>query len=345
MPSNTVTCHTEPAGETKTEFDNKHTPLPVQDLCKNMMRKQTSVTPSEELDSKRELVDVTTERVHTETELHVVPWHVTFAVNGENDISSSSANPQRYAKRWRRLALLRSGDVEPNPSPPRTRSRGGELSTADITAGTAPSLLSEIVVCVVLSLHMDSSSLLTLLQDLWNGVSGSGELSFDAAGTLPYVDLLYLQFHLARPFLTTLHFCALWRLHKSWLQAVPPEFRTPVDFKLPLAAVVLATVSGEIELGLSFVGMFHFLLRRRMARSHLEGYSHLPKFADYQVPNVFGILGVPKSSTCSSSVRGQSNCSKLSNSVLKSPAPSLFTLARARNLPQNFKLSFVVLAS
>ena len=57
------------------------------------------------------------------------------AVNGENDISSSSAKTGRSAERWRRLALL--GDVDPNPGPPRARSRGGELLTADITAGTA----------------------------------------------------------------------------------------------------------------------------------------------------------------------------------------------------------------
>ena len=103
------------------------------------------------------------ERIHTVTELHAVPKHVpdlvTFAVNSENDISSSSDNPGRSAERWRRLALLR---------------------------------------------------------------------------------------------------------------AVPPEFRTPVDFKLALAA------AGENELGLSFVGMFHFLLK--------PGEWREVHFANYQVP-------------------------------------------------------------
>ena len=82
-----------------------------------MMRTQISVTLSEEFGSERKLVAVAKGKVHTETELQVIPRHVTFAVNGENDISSSSVKTGRSAERWRRLALLRSGDVEPNPGP------------------------------------------------------------------------------------------------------------------------------------------------------------------------------------------------------------------------------------
>ena len=106
FPSNTVTGRTEPAGETKTAFDKKHISMPMQDLSKNVLRKHISVTLSEELDSRRELDDVAQERVHTETKLHVIPKHVTYAVNGEKDISSSSAKTGRSAKHWRRLALL-----------------------------------------------------------------------------------------------------------------------------------------------------------------------------------------------------------------------------------------------
>ena len=71
------------------------------------------------------MINVESERIHTETEFHAVPKHVpdlvTFVVYGENDISSSSVDPRRSVERWRRLALLRSGDVEPNPGPPRAR--------------------------------------------------------------------------------------------------------------------------------------------------------------------------------------------------------------------------------
>ena len=44
--SSTVTGYTESAGKTKTAFDNKHTPMSIQGLSKNMMRKQIGVTPS-----------------------------------------------------------------------------------------------------------------------------------------------------------------------------------------------------------------------------------------------------------------------------------------------------------
>ena len=69
---------------------------------------------------------------------------------------------------------------------------------------------------------------------------------------------------------STLHFRALWRLHKSW----------PLDFKLALAAAVAAQA-------------------RRVAGSHLERRSHLRPVASYQVPpTFFGVLDVraPKTS-------------------------------------------------
>ena len=137
-----------------------------------MMRNQISVTPSEEIDSKRKLVDVAKERVHTETELRVIPRHVTFAVNGENDISSSSAQTGRSAERWRRLALLRSGDMEPENSSLLTSPLEPRRNIALPSTISTCSLLSEIVVRVVLSLHKDSSSLLRLPQNVWNGVLG-----------------------------------------------------------------------------------------------------------------------------------------------------------------------------
>ena len=79
---------------------------------------------------------------------------------------------------------------------------------------------------------------------------GSGELSSGAAGTLVTVlrrlVLLAVSLGASVPD-SALHFRVLWRLHKSWLLAVPPEFRTFVDFKLALAAAVFATVPGENE--------------------------------------------------------------------------------------------------
>ena len=57
----------------------------------------------------------------------------------EDGISSSSANLGRSVEHWRRLALLRSSDVEPNPGPPQVRSRGGggECLCVDISAEIA----------------------------------------------------------------------------------------------------------------------------------------------------------------------------------------------------------------
>ena len=126
---------------------------------------------------------------------------------------------------------------------------------------------------------------------------------------------------------STLHFRALWRLYKSWLLAVPPEFRTPVNFKIALAAAVLATVSGAIELGPSFVGMFHFLLRRGEWREVTwSDYQVHPTSLEFRAcapPKRDANRFPPKSSTCSSSVQVWPSCSKLFNFVLRLLAASL----------------------
>ena len=70
-------------------------------------------------------------------ECYILKMRDKAAMSGGYGMSTSSANPGRSAERWRHLALLRSGHVELNPGPPRARSRGGELLTADVTAGTA----------------------------------------------------------------------------------------------------------------------------------------------------------------------------------------------------------------
>ena len=203
IPSDTVTENTEPAKETKIAFDNKHVPMPIQKLSRDMSRNQVSTTPSKEFNGKHEWVDVAKERMRKETVAHTLPKHVPdlmtyvpkfeadternilkshilakrdrVAVNGEYDNSSSNAHPG--AERWRRLALLRSGDVEPNPAPLRARSRGGELLTADITAGTMAKFrrafaafdFYPVVTRAVCHLHMDFSSLSKLSRGIWNG--------------------------------------------------------------------------------------------------------------------------------------------------------------------------------
>ena len=150
-----------------------------------------------------------------------------------------------------------------------------ELLTADITAETATKYRRALddfdMFPAVRDFGSCSSLLAHGLQFVVEAAAnclewglGSGELSSGAATTLVAalrrLVLLAVSIGVSVPD-STLHFRALWRLHKSWFLAVPPEFRAPVDFKLALAASVLATVSGEIELGLSSVGMFHFLLR------------------------------------------------------------------------------------
>ena len=43
---------------------------------------------------------------------------------------------------------------------------------------------------------------------------------------------------------STLHLCILWRLHKSWLLAVPPKSGTLVEFKHVVVAAVLVSIQG-----------------------------------------------------------------------------------------------------
>ena len=54
-------------------------------------------------------------------ESHILSLRDKSAMSGENGISSSSANLGRSVEHWRRLDLLRSGDVEPNPGLPSGR--------------------------------------------------------------------------------------------------------------------------------------------------------------------------------------------------------------------------------
>ena len=107
------------------------------------------------------------DKIDADTERNILKSHILtkrdkFAVNG---ISSSSANPRRSPERWRRLALLCSGDVEPYPLWARSHKR--ELLTADITAGTVAKFRRAFDACdfyhvvthAVCYLHMDFSSL------------------------------------------------------------------------------------------------------------------------------------------------------------------------------------------
>ena len=117
-------------------------------------------------------------------------------------MSTSSASPGRSAERSRRLALLRSGDVEPSPGPPRARSRGGKLLTADITAGTATKYrraldnfdIFLVVTRAVCFLHMDSSSLSMLPRDTWSELVGLMNLFLvlQEPWSLLCVDLFFL---------------------------------------------------------------------------------------------------------------------------------------------------------
>ena len=69
---------------------------------------------------------------------HILTLRDNGAMSGENGISSWSANLGRSVEHWRRLALLRSGDVEPNPGLPQAQSRGeGEFLCVDISAEIA----------------------------------------------------------------------------------------------------------------------------------------------------------------------------------------------------------------
>ena len=58
------------------------------------------------------------DKKRSDLKCHILTLRGKGAMSGENGISRSSANLRRSVEHWRRLALLRSGDVEPNPGPP-----------------------------------------------------------------------------------------------------------------------------------------------------------------------------------------------------------------------------------
>ena len=100
-------------------------------------------------------------------------------MSGENGISISSANLERSVEHGRRLALLRSGDVEPSPGLSEARFReGGEFLCVDISAEIAAKFrrafnvfdIFLVVARSVCCLHMDPSTLSRLPRDTWRGV-------------------------------------------------------------------------------------------------------------------------------------------------------------------------------
>ena len=139
-------------------------------------------------------------------ESHILSLPDESAMSGENGISSSSANLGRSVEHWRRLALLRSGDVEPNPGPPRARFwEGGVLLSADITAETAAKYrrafdnfdIFLVVTRAVCHLHVDSSSLSILPRDTLTKLF----LVLQEPWSLLCGDLFSLQFSSLRRFL------------------------------------------------------------------------------------------------------------------------------------------------
>ena len=114
-------------------------------------------------------------------------------MSGENGISRSNANLGRSVEHWRRLALLRSGDVEPNPGLSQARFRGGrEFLCVDISAEIAAKFrrafnvfdIFLVVARSVCCLHMDSSTLSRPPRDTWRGSFGFDELSYGPTRTL-----------------------------------------------------------------------------------------------------------------------------------------------------------------
>ena len=171
------------------------------------------------------------------------------AVNGEYDITSSSANPGRSAERWRRLALLRSGDIEPNPGPFHARSRGGELLTGDITAGTVAKFrrsfdafdFNPVVTRAVCHLHMDFSSLSKLSRGTWNGFLDLTGLflAFRELLSLLCVELLCVQFFSVRRLLLPV----ISVLCGDCINFESSHYPS-VDFQYVLATVVLVSSQG-----------------------------------------------------------------------------------------------------
>ena len=108
------------------------------------------------------------------------------------------------------------------------------------------------------------------------------------------VDLFYSQCHLSRQSLTLLFISVLCGgyINPDSLQYHQSSEHLWIS-NSPSPPAVLATVSGEIELGLSFVGMFHCLLRLGEWREVTWMDIHIfEKSQTSRYPNVFGILGV-----------------------------------------------------
>ena len=100
------------------------------------------------------------------------------AMSGEKGNSSSSANLGRSAKHWRRLALLRSGDVEPKGTAVLRGGPSGDVSSEEPSSSPRPGPS-----CSSLLAHGVQFVVETATENLeWS--FGSDELSFGAAGTL-----------------------------------------------------------------------------------------------------------------------------------------------------------------
>ena len=131
---------------------------------------------------------------------------------------------------WRRLALPRSGDVEPNPGPPRARSRGGgEFLCVDISAEIVAMFrrafdifdIFLVVARAVCCVHMDSCSLSRLPRDTFWCCRNSGRCSALICSVCNFLGASFAD--------SSLHLRVLWRLHKYWLLAVPSSL--PFSFQ------------------------------------------------------------------------------------------------------------------
>ena len=149
-----------------------------------------------------------------------------------------------------RIALLRSGDVEPDPGPPQARSRGGggEFLCVDISAEIAANSrrvfdifnIFLVVARAVCCVHMDFSWLSRLSRDTWNELLGSSNchLVVQELGSLFCVVLFSLQFFSAR------HLLCVFRgdcINLGFSQYHQSPVR--LDFKHALVAAVLFSQS------------------------------------------------------------------------------------------------------
>ena len=92
---------------------------------------------------------------------------------------------------------------------------------------------------------------------------------------------------------TKSHFGILWKLHRSWLMAIPQDFRAPVPLNVALAIAVASWLAGWHELALLTLVSFHCLLRPAEARN--LRWEDLHCFDEQQrarYPGLFGLIGV-----------------------------------------------------